>query len=231
MVNAEARLPRGWDQRPDAALLRAEDLLAAPARSFFRLSRYRADAVMVVSSVRSSHGFSLDELLQLADSDPPTARSPRELALAAGHSRPTGIAARQRCNDHCPTLSPPASFPRRPVLPPSSAGFTFRRERSTRRSPIAQRPDRRRRGRTNPACRRRPVCRRFLTASVSCRSTRQTPAAPQPDRCTSRDRGEFPTSADRLARRRLPCNPTERAIHIAGVGNSPPPVGQQCSAR
>ncbi len=147
------------------------------------------------------------------------------------------IAARQRMQRSLAQLVATCEHPAPTGTAPIERRISesFAASRSTRRSPIAQsmtRPSPPRPGSpTLPVDGEDPFAEAVLTASVSCRlyptDTGGTPA----DRCTPATGGEFPNlSADRLARRRLPRNPTERTIHphhIAGVRNSPPPVGQQ----
>ncbi len=184
---------------PDAAPLRAEDLLAGPVVQGYRVSR--ADAVSVVSSVRRVVPwiFSLDEIeepLQPAERTRRLPDRPRELALAVGtwSMRPTADATitaqsrrhlrASRADRYCPHRAPDSS--------PSP------RADSPRRSPIAQSMTRlsppRPGSPTLPVDGEDPFAEAVLTASVLPPlpdAHRRHPSRP----LYSRDRGEFSTSA------------------------------------
>ncbi len=142
----------GWDQRPDAALLRApEDLPAAPARSFSGLYAVSRDAVSgracpMDSASRRDRGAAA----AARQPDPPPDR-PR-VASQDWHDRrqnrrPTADAAITRARRHLQLPAPTGTAP-------GTLRRSFAASRSTRRSPIAQSTsqDRHRRGGITSPC-------------------------------------------------------------------------------
>ncbi len=209
----------GWDQRPDAAPLRAEDLLAAPAWSFRAIAvprrcgiggPVRQTRVVPWIQPRRDRGAAK----QLADSGPADRQTARELALAklaqpptdrrpivadATITRPTRRQSRaSRADRYCPHRAPDLRALRREQIDTTITHRTINDQTVAAEAGI-----------TNPACRRRrPVCRsRFDGERVLPPLPDRHRRHPKADRCTPATGGEFPTSAlIAFARRRLPRN-------------------------